>query len=100
MQVLPRTEKFNIGNEFKKIMYETFENIMFLDKIENKSKLYYLNKIDAGLNIQRVYLRIMAKQKWISLEKFNIVMLERLSEVGKITGGLIKYYAKNSKKSI
>lgn len=100
IRLLPRVEKFNIGNEYKKIMYETFENIMYLDKIDKKSKMYYLNKIDAGINIQRVYLRIMAKYKWISLEKFNIIMLEKIAEIGRITGGLIKYYAKNSKKSI
>lgn len=100
LQYLPRVEKFNIGNEFKKIMYETFENIMYLDKIESKSRLYYLNKIDAGLNIQRAYLRIMAQYKWISLEKFNIVMLEKLGEIGKIVGGLVKYYAKNNKKPV
>lgn len=100
LQYLPRVEKFNIGNEYKKIMYETFENIMYLDKIESKSRLYYLNKIDAGLNIQRAYLRIMAQYKWISLEKFNIVMLEKLGEIGKIVGGLVKYYAKNNKKPV
>ena len=100
LQYLPRVEKFNIGNEYKKIMYETFENIMYLDKIESRSRLYYLNKIDAGLNIQRAYLRIMAEYKWISLEKFNIVMLEKLGEIGKIVGGLVKYYAKNNKKPV
>lgn len=96
--ILPRVEKFNIGNAFKNIMYETLENIMYLDKIENKSKMYYLNKIDAEINIQRVYLRIMVKHNWISLEKFNIVMLEQLSEIGRILGGLVKFYAKNNKK--
>lgn len=100
LQYLPRVEKFNIGNEYKKIMYETFENIMYLDKVESRSRLYYLNKIDAGLNIQRAYLRIMAEYKWISLEKFNIVMIEKLGEIGKIVGGLVKYYAKNNKKPV
>ena len=47
LRLLPRIEKFNIGNEYKNMMYQTFENIMFLDKIENKSKMYYLNKIDS-----------------------------------------------------
>lgn len=97
---LPRTEKFNLGNEYKKVMYETFEYIMYLDKLENKNKLYYLNKIDAGINIQRAYLRIMAKYNWISIEKFNIIIINHLSEIGRIIGGLIKYHAKNNKKSI
>lgn len=98
LRVLPRIEKFNLGNEYKTMMYQTFENIMFLDKIENKSKMYYLNKIDSGINIQRVFLRLMVKNKWISIEKFNTVMLEKIAEIGRITGGLIKYHAQNSKK--
>ena len=28
---LPRTEKFSIGNEFKKSMYETIENILYVE---------------------------------------------------------------------
>lgn len=98
LNFLPRVEKFNLGNSFKNVMYETFENIMYLDKIESKSKMYYLNKIDAGINIQRTYLRIMAKYKWISIEKFNIVMIDKISEIGKIIGGLIKYYSLKNKK--
>ncbi len=98
LRLLPRIEKFNLGNEYKTMMYQTFENIMFLDKIENKSKMYYLNKIDSGINIQRVFLRLMVKNKWISIEKFNTVMLEKIAEIGRITGGLIKYHAQNSKK--
>lgn len=98
LRLLPRIEKFNLGNEYKTIMYQTFENIMFLDKIENKSKMYYLNKIDSGINIQRVFLRLMVKNKWISIEKFNTVMLEKIAEIGRIAGGLIKYHAQNNKK--
>ena len=98
LRLLPRIEKFNLGNEYKSMMYQTFENIMFLDKIENKSKMYYLNKIDSGINIQRVFLRLMVKNKWISIEKFNTVMLEKIAEIGRITGGLIKYHAQNNKK--
>lgn len=97
---LPRTEKFSIGTEFKQIMYETMRNIMYVDKVESKNRLYYLNKIDADINVQRVMLRIMKKNKWISEEKFNTIMTIKLLEVGKILGGLIKYYAKNNKKQI
>ena len=74
------------------------ENILMITKIENnKIILEYLNKIDAKLNTQRIYLRIMKKEKWIDERKFNIIM-EQIYEIGKILGGLIKYYAKNGKK--
>ena len=97
---LPRTEKFSIGTEFKSIMYDTLKNIIFIEKIVPKERLYYLNKIDAELNVQRILLRIMKKNKWIDEKRFNYVMNTLIKEVGSILGGLIKYYAKNNTKWI
>lgn len=96
---LPRTEKFNIGNEFKMIMYKMLENILYISKLEISKRLYYLNLIDAELNTQRVMIRIMTKNKWIDEKKYKVSM-EMLYEIGKILGGLIKVYAKNYKKSV
>ena len=57
---LPRTEKFNIGNEFKNIMYKMLENILYLNKIELSKRMYYLNLIDAELNTQKkIYCKIL-----------------------------------------
>ena len=96
---MPRTEKFNIGNEFKTIMYKMLENILYINKVENSRRLYYLNLIDAELNTQRIMIRVMLKNKWIDEKKYKVSM-ELLYEIGKILGGLIKYYAKNNKKSV
>ena len=78
-------------------MYRVLENILYVDKIEKQKRLYYLNLIDAGINIQRSLLRIMVKNKWIDKKKFQVAMA-LIYEVGKILGGLIKFYAKNIKK--
>jgi len=96
---MPRTEKFNIGNEFKIVMYKSLENILYINKVEISKRLYYLNLIDAELGTQRVMLRIMQKNKWMDEKKFKVSM-EMLYEIGKILGGLIKQYAKNNKKWI
>ena len=96
---LPRVEKFNIGNEFKLVMYKMLENILYISKIEISKRLYYLNLIDAELNTQRIMIRIMTKNKWIDEKKYKVSM-EMLYEIGKILGGLIKAYAKNNKKSV
>ena len=94
---IPRTEKFSIGTEYKLSMYEMLKDILIISKINTKDKIKYLNKIDANLNTQRIFLRIMKKEKWIDIKKFNIAM-NLIYEIGKILGGLIKYYAKNNKK--
>ena len=94
---LPRTEKFSIGTEYKLSMYEMLRNIMMLGKLEKEKCLQIVNNIDAQLNTQRIFLRIMKANKWIDEKKFNVAM-ELIYEQGKIIGGLIKYYAKNNKK--
>ena len=95
---LSRTEKFSIGNEYKSSLYKMLEKIMYINKMskEDKSKVIItLNEIDALLNTQRIYLRIMKKYKWIDEKKFNVAM-NLIYKIGKILGGLIKYYAKNN----
>ena len=96
---LPRVEKFSIGNEYKSGMYQLMRDIMMVTKIDKREILYYLNRIDANLNTQRIYLRIMKKNRWIDEKKFNVAM-GKVYEIGKILGGLIKYYAKDSKKCL
>ena len=94
---IPRTEKDSIGTEYKSSMYEMIQNILYLNKIEKSKRMYYLNKIDAILNCQRIYLRIMKNNHWIDEKKFNIA-IDKIYEIGKIIGGLLKYYAKNNTK--
>ena len=92
---LPRIEKFSIGTEYKLSLYQMMKNIMMISKIEKKNVLYYLNEIDGLLNTQRIYLRIMKNNRWIDEKKFKVSM-EMIYEIGKILGGLIKFYAKNN----
>ena len=95
---LPRTEKFSIGTEYKLSMYKMLENTMYISKINNKKEcLEIINRIDAKLNTQRIFLRIMQKERWIDTKKFNVAM-SLIYEIGKIIGGLVKYYAKNDTK--
>lgn len=95
---IPRTEKYSIGTEYKLSMYKMLENIMYLSKIREKELcLKYINNIDSELNCQRIYLRIMYKNKWIDERKFKIA-IEQIYEIGKIIGGLLKYYGKMDKK--
>ena len=56
---IPRTEKFNIGNEYKVSMYKMLANAIYINKVGNR--IEYLNKIDAELVLERIYLRLMLK---------------------------------------
>ena len=95
---IPRTEKYSIGTEYKTSMYKMLSNIMCIQKISNIDKIVdLLNMIDAELNLQRIYLRIMYKNRFIDKKKLEVSM-ELIYEIGKILGGLIKFYVKNSKR--
>ena len=94
---LPRTEKFNIGNEYKDVMYKMLEDVLMLSKVSLEEKLKYINRIDARLNVQRIFLRIMVENKWIDEKKF-IYSMELIDELGRIVGGLLKSYVKNNTK--
>ena len=94
---LPRTEKFSIGTEYKSSMYRMLTNLMYLNKLSDGKQLDYINIIDAELQIQRIYARLMNTNRWIDDKKFKVVT-EQIHELGKIVGGLTKYYAKNNKK--
>ena len=95
---LPRVEKFSIGNEYKISMYKMIEKVLYLNKnIYEGKNLEILNEIDVLLNCQKIYLRIMYKNFWIDERKMKIAM-EKIYEIGKIIGGLFKYYAQNNKK--
>ena len=96
---LPRIEKFGIGTEYKQSMFKMLEKILIINKVNMQDRLNYINYVDAELNVQRIFLRIMKKEKWIDERKFKIAM-EQIYEIGKILGGLIKYYAKNNKKQV
>ena len=73
-------ENFERQNEYKQYL---------------KEMINILNIIDSQLNTQRIYLRIMKKYRWIDEKKFRVAM-EFIYEIGKILGGLIKYYGKNN----
>jgi len=96
---IPRTEKFSIGTEYKQNMYKTIQDILMLSKTGETNKIQLINKIDANINVQRIFLRILVKNRWISQKQFDIEM-NILYEIGKIVGGLLKYYGKNNTKSI
>lgn len=94
---LPKTEKYSIGTEYKSSMYQMLENVMYISKIDSYERLPIINKIDAELNTQRIFLRIMTKNRWIDEHKCKVAM-DLIYEIGKIVGGLVKYYGKNYKK--
>lgn len=85
---IPRVEKFNIGSEIKTSVLKMLEYAHFINK-DRKYAYEYLNKIDALISYNRSMLRILDEEKSISHKSFE-VCINKLAELGRITGGLIK----------
>ena len=78
----------------------TGKDAVFLNKELGLKCICYKNQeCKIGIPESRIeyYLRIMYKNKWIDEKKFKLA-IGKVSEIGKIVGGLIKYYAQNNKK--
>lgn len=91
---IPRIEKFNIGSEIKTSVLKMLEYAHLINK-DRKNAYAYLNKIDALISYNRSMLRILNEEKSISRKNFD-VCISKLSEIGRMIGGLIK--ANSSKK--
>ncbi len=87
---LPRTEKYNLGTDFKNVMYSMFNNIMYLNKVSKFKRMDFCNLVDAEICIQRSYIRVMYKLKYIDFKKY-MYAISLLDEIGKILGGYIKF---------
>lgn len=85
---IPRVEKFNIGSELKTSSLKMLENAHFLNK-NRKNDYTYLNNIDALISYNKSMLRILNEEKSITKSNFT-TSIDKLSEIGKIVGGLIK----------
>ena len=85
---IPRVEKFNIGSELKTSSLKMLENAHFLNK-NRKNGYTYLNNINALISYNKSMLRILNEEKSITKSNFT-TSIDKLSEIGKIVGGLIK----------
>lgn len=50
----PRTEKFSIGTEIKKSMYEMLKNILLASKVNTSKRLEIYNIVDTQIYYQRI----------------------------------------------
>lgn len=85
---IPRIEKFNIGSEIKTSALQMLEYAHFINK-DRKDAYTYLNKIDALISYNRSMIRILNDEKSISSKNYETA-INKLAELGRIIGGLLK----------
>ncbi|MDR0819073.1 MAG: four helix bundle protein [Oscillospiraceae bacterium] len=90
LQNFPKAEKFGLCQEIKQAFYRVLRNTMLANTSRRGDvREQRFREVDADLKLILVLFSIAREQKYIT-EKKSLQLQERVSELGKITGGLIK----------
>jgi len=83
----PKSDKYALGEDIKKTV------VLLLSKVTlfSKHKINNLKKMDADLELLRIYIRLSFDLKIISFKKYEIIS-KKLNNIGNLLGGLIKQY--------
>lgn len=85
----PNSEKFSLCQEIKQSCYRMIRESAQYQTALKRDKLYYLKQIDAELKYLLVLTSVSRDQKYITQKKAEQLQ-DNISEIGKITGGLMK----------
>jgi len=90
LQKFPKAEKFSLCQEIKQAFYRVLRNTMLANATRRGDlRIERYNEVDADLKLLLVLLGISREQKYITERKLAQLQ-ERVAELGRITGGLIK----------
>lgn len=87
----PKSEKFTMVAQIKDSMLTAIKLILRANKVYNNhnARLELLNAIDAEISIQKVFVRMSHKLRYISNNNY-MEWSRRLDELGRLLGGWIK----------
>lgn len=90
----PKSEKFALVEEIKKVLYSGLSNLVYALKFYHKQeKLKHLNILDVNLKILEVHMRISFKYKYISMQNYS-TWSSKIAEICKMLGGWISSFLK------
>ena len=86
----PKSEKPALAAETKNSLYSGLKNLMYAYKEYNKkNKLEYLNNMDVELNLQKVFIRLAYKYKYITKQNYE-TWSKKITDICNMLGGWIK----------
>jgi four helix bundle protein len=90
LQKFPKAEKFSLCQEIKQAFYRILRNTMLANATRRgDARTMRLQEVDADLKLLLVHLGIAREQKYIT-ERKTAQLQERIAELGRIVGGLMK----------
>lgn len=90
LQKFPRAEKFGLCQEIKQAFYRVLRNTMLANATRRGDiRIERYREVDADLKLLLVLFSIAREQRYIT-ERKALQLQERVSELGRIVGGLMK----------
>lgn len=84
----PQAEKFALSQDIKNAFYSLLQAIVLANEMPRKRRMYQ-DDIDAYLSLLIVLFNIAKTRNYIS-EKKNMLIQDRIEEIGRMVGGWIK----------
>lgn len=86
----PEKENFTLVQDIKNVTYEGLYNIIYAQKEYNKrSRLAYLNKLDANLKMLKVLTRVAHKKKYITSKNY-LAWSKKIANLSNLMAGWIR----------
>ena len=93
----PASEKFSLCQEIKQSCYKLIRAAVMANNLTNVNRrLMWLDEADAEKTLLLVLLGVAKNQKYITQKKF-LELQGKLEEIGRIIGGLQKFFINNRK---
>lgn len=96
----PASEKFSLCQEIKQSCYKLIRAAVMANNLTNVNRrLMWLDEADAEKTLLLVLLGVAKNQKYITQKKL-LELQGKLEEIGRIIGGLQKFFINNRKSTI
>ncbi len=84
----PKSERYSLATDTRKCLWQIIKLIIKIKTAKNKTD--YLFKLDDEISLFRVLVRMGMRLGFLPFKKYEILS-GYIAEIGKMTGGLIKY---------
>ena len=84
LRQFPKSEKFTLSADIKKYLYATLENIIKLEKMQDKKRI--LNGLDINLQMLKTLTNMSMELNFLPIKKYEIIT-KHIVELGKMIGG-------------
>lgn len=90
LKLFPKKDRYTLGQKIENIILEIFEFLFILNSQNKDQKIETLQKINVKIDLEKMLLRLAKDNGCIDSKKY-LSLQKNLQEIGRMTGGWIRY---------